>query len=89
MATFIVTYDLLKAGQNYDAIITKIKSYGTWCHIQESVWAIQTNQSAAVIRDNLRTTIDGNDKLYVARLEGEAAWAGYSAEISNWFKSYA
>lgn len=86
MATFIVTYDLMKQGQNYACITKKLEAYPTHWHLQGSVWIIQTNETAAQIRNALQPCLDQNDKLLVARLEGEAAWYGYSDHNSQWLK---
>ena len=84
MAAYIVTYDLHKEGQNYDCLIEKLKSYGTHWHMQRSVWIVATNQTAVQIRDKLKPCLDSNDKLFVGRLSGEAAWHGYGKKISDW-----
>lgn len=86
MTTYIVTYDLNEPGQKYDYISKKLKTYGTWLHLQGSVWIIVTNQSAAEVRDNLKTCLDNNDELFVAKLSGEAAWSGYTSDTSDWLK---
>lgn len=86
---YFVAYDLKDPGQNYDGLISKIKSYGRWCHLQYSVWIVQTEASADAIWDHLRKSLDGNDKLIIARLEGEAAWSGYGQAVSNWIKESA
>lgn len=86
MAAYIVTYDLMKQGQNYTCIAEKLKAYPTHWHAQGSVWIIETAQTAAQIRDSLSGCLDQNDKLIVARLEGEAAWRGYSDQINRWLK---
>ena len=88
MAAFIVTYDLHRAGQNYQCLTDKLESYPTHWHVQQSVWIIATNQSAADIRDSLNGCLDNNDKLIVARLSGEAAWVGYSPKVSDWLKRH-
>ena len=89
MKTMIITYDLHKVGQNYDCLKESIKSYGTWCHPQGSVWLIRTTSSASQVRDKLKRCLDGNDKLFVAALTGEAAWIGHSDVVSNWIKENA
>lgn len=86
MSTFVVTYDLMKQGQNYTCIISKLKSYGTYWHLQGSVWLIETSQSAVQVREYLTPCLDANDKLMVARLEGEAAWSGYDDASGQWMK---
>lgn len=86
MAAYIVTYDLHQQGQNYSCIIEKLESYGTHWHMQGSVWIISTSLSAAEIRDHLTPCLDSNDKLFVGRLQGEAAWYGYPDNITKWLK---
>lgn len=87
MSAFIVTYDLRAQGQNYTCITEKLKSYGTHWHMQQSVWIIVANQTAAQIRDYLAPCLDSNDKLFVGKLEGEAAWKGYADNINEWIKT--
>lgn len=70
----IITYDLCNPGQNYDKLYEKIKSYGVWAHICESTWFISTSDSCVTVRDNLNSTLDNNDRLFVAELTGTAAW---------------
>ena len=86
MSTYVVTYDLMKQGQNYDCLIKKLNAYSTHWHAQGSVWIIESARSATQIRDDLTPCLDANDKLIVARLQGEAAWYGYSDNISRWLK---
>lgn len=82
--SYIVTYDLRAPGRNYDSLYEALRSYGTYYHIQESVWIIVSNRSATEICDHLLTFIDSNDSLFVARLSGEAAWFG--VPDSDWLK---
>lgn len=90
MATFIIAYDLHKQGQNYACLIKKLEAYGTYFHMQQSVWIIETEHSAVQIRDNLQTCLDANDKIFVGKLTG-GAWAGFTPEQSRWLmnRSYA
>lgn len=89
MATFIVTYDLHRTGQNYECLSEKLKGYGNYCHLQGSVWLIRTSHTAVQIRDYLAGCIDSNDKVLVAELTGEMAWLGHSQVVSNWIKEVA
>ncbi|WP_417625156.1 hypothetical protein [Paremcibacter congregatus] len=54
--------------------------------MQGSAWVIVTDQTSTAIRDNLKACLDDNDELFVGRLQGEAAWKGYSDKISKWLK---
>lgn len=88
MSAYIVSYDLHQQGQNYTCLIEKLKGYGTHWHMQQSVWIVVTNQTAVQIRDNLSPCLDSNDKLFVGKLSGEAAWKGYSSSITQWLKKH-
>lgn len=86
MAAYIITYDLHKQGQNYSCLSEKLKQYTKHWHIQGSVWIVETSESASTIRDKLKRCLDGNDKLVVALLQGEAAWVGYNGNVTAWLK---
>lgn len=81
----IITYDLLKVGQNYDGLINQIKKLGTWAKVCESCFVLKTNLSSSEVRDALKAQIDSNDRLFIASLTGEAAWLNVICD-SNWLK---
>ena len=87
MATYIISYDLKKPGQNYDQLYEAIKSYGTWARINESVWAVVTTNSAVYIRDHLTGFIDTNDRLFVIKSGVEAAWRNSICK-NEWLKEH-
>jgi len=86
MKTYLIGYDLIKEGQDYDSLIEEIKKIGTWWHGLGSTWIVKTNLEASQIRDRLSPKIDINDKLIVIRLKREAAWIGFNKQCSDWLK---
>lgn len=80
----IITYDLSAPDRNYEGILKKIKSYGTWAKISESSYLIKTDKTPESVRDQLLKTIDEDDKLFVGTLVAPAAWYGLSEAVSNW-----
>lgn len=82
----IVTYDLKQQGQNYTCIVKKLEAYPSHWHMQGSVWLLATTDSAKQVRDSLVTCLDSNDNLFVGRLQGEAAWHGFSDKAGAWLK---
>lgn len=86
MKTYLVGYDLMKKGQDYTSLHEEIKKFGTWCHLLDSTWIIKSNLTALQIFDKLSLKIDNNDKLFIARLEGQSAWVNLGNEISDWLK---
>lgn len=84
MPAFIIAYDLSKPIQNYPGVIDVLESYGTRYHMMQSKWIVVSNETAEVIATKLSHTIDDNDKLFVGRLSGEAAWNGLNEEGTAW-----
>lgn len=64
--TYLITYDLRNPGKNYDCLICAIKACGNWAKINQSCWAIKSNQTAAQIMTALSAYLDRNDTLFVA-----------------------
>ena len=88
MKTYLIGYDLMKQGQDYDALIEAIKKIGNWWHCLDSTWIVKTNLNSEQIRDYLIPKIDNNDRLLVVRLKRESAWIGFEKECSDWLEKY-
>lgn len=86
MTCYVVAYDLVSPGQDYDSLYNQIKSYKSWCHPMESTWFIVSDKSATKIRSEIRAEMDSNDKLFVGKVTREAAWRNLSEKASNWLK---
>lgn len=77
MNSFIITYDIAQSGDFngvYNALIDRIKSYGTWAHINKSCWAIKAAATAVNVRDFLLTVMRQGDSLFVVQSAHIAAW---------------
>jgi hypothetical protein len=73
MTVYVVSYDLRQPGRNYQPLWDRLAAWKA-IRILESLWVIDTESKAAVIRDDLKSYIDSNDGLFVAGLTGETAW---------------
>lgn len=87
MHSYAISYDLIGPNRDYDKIIEAIKSYGTWAHINESLWIVRSNKTSAEIRDHLKQNVDTNDKILVVQLTGVGAWLNLSSDMSDWLKN--
>lgn len=86
MNKIIITYDLCGANKNYDDLIARIKKYPTSLKLNKSSWLIKTIYNCVQVRDELKKYIDQDDMLFVALLNGEAAWTK-TESISTSIKS--
>lgn len=87
----LVAYDLKApndTAENYESIITAIKSeFRAWCHIEQSVWLIDSPTDAVVVRDLLKGYLHHADVLFVAPLQrGWASW-NFGATRNDWLKN--
>lgn len=83
MTAYCVSYDLNKAGQNYDALYEELKKSPNWCHPMDSTWVIITNESAQQLSDRLRKHLDDNDRLLVIKVvRPYAGWL--TQEVWDW-----
>ncbi|WP_288865428.1 hypothetical protein [uncultured Alistipes sp.] len=86
MNTYIITYDLVQPGQNYESLLRKIKLYPQWARLGGSCYVIFTTQKPVEIRENLTSVLDVNDKLFVGKVSAPAAWFNLGSEVSNWLR---
>ena len=85
MKCYLISYDLINR-RDYNVLYDAIRSYGTWAKINESLWAIVTTQSALQIYENLIKFVDNDDRLFVIKSGGEAAWIN-AISSDDWLKS--
>lgn len=83
--SFIISYDLPSGSDKYNALIDRIKQYGTWAHITLSTWAIVSECSANEIRDTLKSIIGEESRLIVVQSANVAAWSN-SICSNDWLK---
>jgi hypothetical protein len=86
----IVAYDLKSPNdtpEDYTRMIAAIKEdFSSWCHIEQSVWVVDTTMTAAEVRDHLKTVLNINDVLFVARLNGNWASWNFGEQRNTWLK---
>lgn len=86
----IVTYDLRSphdTPEDYERVIEGLKSlYGTWCHLEKSVWIISTSQDASQVRDALKALLYPTDIIFVGKLSGNWGSFNLTQVQSDWLK---
>ena len=90
MASYLIGYDLNRprGKDDYTELIATIKeSFSPWWHHLDSTWIVQTEMTAAQIRDLLMPHIDRGDELLVVGLTGVGAWTGFNERGSQWLKN--
>ncbi|MDO9315159.1 MAG: hypothetical protein Q7T97_11490 [Burkholderiaceae bacterium] len=75
MTVYCVSYDLNKAGQNYNSLYEELKKSPGYWHRLDSTWLVSTNETADQLSNRIRLHIDGNDSLLVIKVV--RAYAGW------------
>lgn len=67
MAAFnlLIAYDLIRPGQNYDAVRGRIKQLGRWYQLQYSLFYVHTSLTPQQAHAQVVSVMDANDKLAV------------------------
>lgn len=84
-----ISYDLYAPGQNYDAVISVIKTLGSWAKIHKSFWYVDSSYSAADAVAAIWAVCDSNDSVYVVNAtNNDAAWRNIQKEVEDHIKEH-
>lgn len=82
-----ISYDLYSPGQNYEKVIERIKTLGSWANVQKSHWYLNTNYSHKYIAEKIWEVMDANDSLIVINATtNDAYWYNLSPEVSKFMQ---
>jgi hypothetical protein len=85
MAVLAVQYDLRQPRRDYSGLYEALKEF-THCHHLDSLWYLDTGNSASEVRDKLKSHVDKDDQLIVIRLRQN--WAACNKDHGTaWLKS--
>lgn len=83
MATYLVTYDLDKPGQDYSDVLKTIKDFGGWARVSESSYVVSCGLTVQQIYDKLKRFVDNTDQLYVIHIS--KPWTGFGPnDVNDW-----
>lgn len=84
---YLITYDLNKEGQDYEALYKAIKGCCySWYRFMKSAWFVDTSKSEEQIRDCLLPVMDQNDLLFITKVSKQyKGWL--TDDVWNWLKA--
>ena len=86
---FVIAYDLRSpndTAEDCERVIATIKASFTWCHLQKSVWLVESALNASEIRESIKPSLYEGDELFVARLQGNWATWAVGDRRNNWLR---
>jgi hypothetical protein len=82
----MVAYDLHEPDRDYKDVIEVIKGTGPWCHLEESVWLVDTTTSPGQLRDSLKN-VSEDASYFVQQVVKNWASSVVAEEKTDWLKS--
>ena len=80
----VISYDLYKQGQIYDALHAEIKKLGSWARINLSVWYVDSPYTSREAAIKLLSVMDSNDKLFVVdATNNQAGWKNLDPAVDK------
>lgn len=70
---YTVTYDLLKLGQNYEALYERLRILKA-LKLEYSQWLLWSSASALNVANDLLRFMDANDRILVTQIGANTAW---------------
>ena len=87
MSCYIVSFQA-KELTTRQALRERLKTYPSYCAINNTCWAIVTDQKSAEIRDHLKDLLQTGDRIFVVRSGTEGAWRNAAGGVTanEWLK---
>lgn len=86
MRQYIVIIDNVPTG-NMAATVSKIKSFGSWARISDTVWYISTSHELAAVRNAVYPEGGEQCRVFVVDVTSQP-WASFNLprEVAEWLK---
>ena len=88
MAVYIVAYELFEQSTRHQRLAQRLQSLGARWTLRDHVCFLTTDLTAAELMDRFEDCLGEDDELFIARLSGQAAWAGLHRADSEWLRAY-
>jgi hypothetical protein len=90
MAVYNVSYDLNKAGKNYEGLIEELKKSSGWWHYLRSTWLISTRETPTQLYNRLQPYLDNDDHILIIEVCNNSngwlpkkAWEWINSNVRN------
>jgi hypothetical protein len=79
-----ISYDLNQPGRNYEAVIAKIKTLGSWAKIHESYWYVKSSLTPNQAVEAVWSVMDASDTIYVVdATSNQASWQNIAPDAAK------
>jgi hypothetical protein len=88
MKIFIITFELVNPGHNYEKVVQKIKVNSLWARLTSFSYLVVLNATPTQIRDNILSSMQPGDRLFVSACPVPAAWNGLPNDVAKWIQEH-
>lgn len=83
---YIVTFNVTSEDSR-NRVREVLKNFSSYCPIHRYCWAVDTDENAVIIRDEIKAVLQSDESVFVIRSGTEAAWFNSYGEKNNkWLK---
>jgi hypothetical protein len=86
VSVYLVVCELRSGGQQAASLSKALSSSIATLRLHPSVWLTESGESAQDMERRLSGCIQAGDSIFIARLEGEAAWEGLPVDHDDRIK---
>lgn len=84
MAAYIVACGFQPNPIQSERLAGRLAAHGEFRQVNAGMWLLQAEDEALDILPDLVACVGGKQSLFVARLQGDAAWEGYAPTLGRW-----
>jgi hypothetical protein len=84
MAAYIIACGFQPTPVQSERLVGRLATYGEFRQVNSLMWLLQAEEEALDILPDLVACFASDEALFVARLQGDAAWEGYSPTLGSW-----
>lgn len=84
MAAYIVSCEFQANADQHSRLSERLAAFGEFRQLNSAMWLLNTRDDAVDMLEGLSDCIAVDDKLLIARLQGDAALEGYSPPLAEW-----
>ncbi len=88
MNVYIVSYELSNPTVNSEELLALIKEQKHWARLGQAAYLVVTEGTPVDLRNQFKSALRANDRLFVGSISAPAAWTGMSDKVSNWIKKH-
>ncbi len=88
MPAYIIVFELKRRQKTYIDLDERLAKFDNRWQVRDSVWIVITERASGDLHSELRPVLGADDELFVARIDDDNSWSGYSQRVTAWLSNH-